>query len=195
VPRLATCMICAKIERIPDVPDDVPMVPARVTYMDMGVEREYTFKNDDGSVVMVPEYDPILEDVVGRHKHGRPDSDFDDYFKVMPVSQETYDKMDVVTELKRELTGLTDKIWEESTFYKDEALACYNKHGNPTLPGKGCIDFCDDSKQIGPTTKKKKHQIYLCHVCPYMQTYVAQEMRQKKGLYATGDARKKIWTP
>lgn len=176
-------MICAKIERIPDVPEDVPLVPARVTFMDHGVEREYTFKNEDGTAIMVPEYDPILEDVVGRHKHGRPDSDFDDFFKVMPVSQETYERMDVVTEVKKELGSLTDKIWEESTYYKDEALKCYNAHGNPTLPGSGCIDYCSDEKQIGPTTKKKKHQTYLCHMCPYMQTYVAQEMRDKAGLY------------
>ena len=182
MPRLATCMICAKIERMPDPPADVSMVPAKISYMDMGVERDYTFEMEDGTPVMVPEYDPILEDFVGRHGHNRPDTDVMGFIKLFPVDQATYDKLDVVTELKKELNEQTGLLFEEATYYKDEAIKCYNEHKNPSIPGNQCIDFLSDGKQIGPTVPKK-YQTYLCHMCPYMQTYVAQEMRSKAGLY------------
>ena len=189
MPRLATCMICAKIERMPDPPLDVSMVPAKISYMDMGVERDYLFEMEDGTPIMVPEYDPILEDFVGRHGHDRPDTDVMGFIKVFPVEQATYDRMDVVTELKKELSDHTGLLFEESTYYKDEAIKCYNNHKNPSIPGRECIDFLDDSKQIGPTVPKK-YQTYLCHMCPYMQSYVAQEMRSRAGLYNPGKSRR-----
>ena len=64
-------MMCCQMERIPDPPKDVPHVPATVAWDDHGAERTYTFTNDDGTNIMVPMYDPLLEDIVGRHGHGR----------------------------------------------------------------------------------------------------------------------------
>ena len=52
-------------------------------------------------------YDPLLEDIVGRHGHGRPDTDVMQFIKVFPVDQATYEKLDVVTELKKELAKQT----------------------------------------------------------------------------------------
>jgi hypothetical protein len=179
MPRLVACMMCAKIERIPDPPDAIPRVPARVAWDDHGVERDYVFKYDDGSTIMVPEYDPVLEDVVARHGHSRPDTEVMQFVKVFPVDQSTYEKLDVVTELKRELASLTDKLWEEVEHYKTEALKCYNEHHNPT----SCIDYLDDSKRIGSADMPRKYQSFLCHMCPIQQAYISHEQRKRSGLY------------
>jgi hypothetical protein len=162
VPRVVACLVCAKVERIPDPPDDVRRIPAIVEWDDHGVTRKYEFTNDDGTAIMVPEYDPVLEDVVGRHGHGMPDTEVMGALKVFPVDQATWEKMDVVTEVKKELAELTGKFFEESDYYKEEALKCYNAHGNPHLD---CPDVLDDAKRIGPRTKHKRHQTYLCHMC------------------------------
>ncbi|MGA7535536.1 MAG: hypothetical protein WBW27_27030, partial [Pseudolabrys sp.] len=140
MPRIVACMMCFKLERIPDPPDSTPRVPATVAWDDHGVERDYTFKMDDGSVIMVPEFDPLLEDVVYRHGHDRPDTEVMQFIKVFPVDQYTYDRMDVVTELKKELAAQTDQLWEEVEHYKTEALKCYNDHGNPAPT---CVDYLD----------------------------------------------------
>lgn len=177
MPRVAACSLCWKLERLPDPPTDVPLVPATVTWDDHGVEREYTFREPDGQVTMVPKFDPLMEDFVGRHGHGRPDSDMG-YIKVFPVDWKTWNNLDVVTEIKRELTAQQGGFWEEVDHYKTGALQCYNAHGNPT----NCIDLYDDSKRIGPRAPKK-FQIYLCHMCPMVQATVAEKMRHKAGLY------------
>jgi hypothetical protein len=174
--------VCHTIERIPAPPADVRLVPAKVEYDDHGVIRDYVFKNDDGTPVLVPEFDPVLEDFVGRHKHDLSDVDGMQAIKVFPVDPATWEKMDVVSQLKQELLQVTGEFYEESDHYRTEALKCYNAHGNPALPGKACADYCEDSRRIGPKVPPK-YQTYLCHVCPYMQTYVAQEMRHKAGLY------------
>lgn len=179
MPRIAACLVCSQLERMIDVPDDVPRIPATLKYMDMGVEREYTVQDDQGMNVMVPEYDPVLEDFVGRHGHGLPDTAVGS-IKVFPVTQETWERMDVVTEVKKELASLTDMIFTESEHYKTEALKCYNEHHNPK---GGCIDYCDDSKVIGSSRMPKKHRAYLCYMCPVAQSFVATEIRAKKGYY------------
>ena len=180
MPRIVACMVCAKMERIPDPPDDVPRVPATVTWMDMGVEREYTFQMEDGTNIMVPQYDPLLEDIVGRHGHGKPDTEVMNFIKVFPCDQATYEKLDVVTELQKELSDSTGMLFEEATYYRDEAVRCYNEHKNPA---GGCIDYCDESKRIGSSMMPKKYQTFLCHMCPVQQAYVDVELRRKAGMY------------
>jgi hypothetical protein len=184
MPRIVACLMCSKLERIPDVPDSTPRVPATVSWDDHGVERDYTFRYEDGSTIMVPEFDPLLEDVVYRHGHSRPDTEGMQFIKVFPVDQATYDKMDVVTELKRELASLTDKLWEEVEHYKTEALKCYNEHHNPT----SCIDYLDDSKRIGSDQMPRKYQSFLCHMCPIQQAYISHEQRKRSGLYDPASA-------
>lgn len=180
MPRIVACMMCFQMERMPDPPKDVPHVPATVAWDDHGVEREYTFKYDDGTNIMVPMYDPLLEDLVGRHGHGRPDTDVMQFIKVFPVDQATYEKLDVVTELKKELSKQTGHFFEESTYYRDEATKCYNSHGNPE---GSCIDYLDDSRRIGSSKIPKKYQTFLCHLCPIQQSYINVEIRRKAGLY------------
>lgn len=176
MPRLAVCMVCKKIERMIDVADDVPRVPATVV-SDVNHES-HTFTNDDGSVIMVPEFDPILEDFVGRHEHGINDVSSMQAIQVFPVDQATYDKVDVVAELKTELSKITTEFFEESNYYREEALKCYNAHGNPD---PSCPDYLSKSKRIGPQVPPK-YQIFLCHMCP-IQSIINVELRDKKGWY------------
>lgn len=180
MPRIVACMMCSKIERIPDPADSIPRIPATIAWDDHGAERTYTFTNDDGTNVMVPMYDPLLEDIAGRHGHGRPDTDVMNFIKVFPVDQATYEKLDVVTELKKELAKQTGQFFEEATYYRDEAAKCYNAHGNPD---GSCIDYLDDSRRIGSDKIPKKYQTYLCHLCPIQQSYINVEIRRKAGLY------------
>jgi hypothetical protein len=175
------------MERIPDPPSNVPYVPATVAWDDHGAERQYTFTNDDGTNIMVPMYDPLLEDITGRHGHGRPDTDVMQFIKVFPVDQETYEKLDVVTELKKELSKQTGQFFEEATYYRDEAAKCYNSHGNPQ---GSCIDYLDDSKRIGSSHVPKKYQTFLCHLCPIQQSYINVEVRRRAGLYDPKNASK-----
>ena len=169
-----------------DPPADVPMVPARWAWEEDGVEKEHIFTVDnkpDGEVIMVPEYDPLMDDFVQRHTHGRPDTDSIDYIKSFSVGQETWEKVDVVTKIKHELSEATGEQFAEAEHYKEGALQCYNAHGNPDLKRR-CPDFMSDEKTIGRSTGvPKKHRMYLCHMCPYTQTYVVQTLRDRAKLY------------
>lgn len=183
MPRIVACLTCNSIERMVDPPPDVPKVPATLKWDDNGVIREHTIKDEQtGLVAMVPEYDPIMEDYVGRHSHGLPDTMVIDNIKVWACDQDTYDSLDAVEFVKEALAKQTDEMMTEVNYYKDEALACYNRHNNPDLQD-GCVDFLDDSKILGSKRVDPRHRVYLCHMCPYMQTYVAVEMRHKADLY------------
>ncbi len=183
MPRIVACLTCNTIERIIDPPPDAQKIPAVLKWDDNGVIREHTITEPhSGLVAMVPEFDPILEDLVGRHSHGLPDTRVIDNIKVWVCDQKTYDGMDAAQFVKDQLQRATDELMEEVNYYKDGALACYNEHHNPDLK-KGCIDFLDESKIIGSKQVPPNSRVYLCHMCPYMQTYVAMEMRWKAELY------------
>jgi len=190
MPRIATCLVCCKLERLPDPPEDTPRIPAKLSWDDHGAVRDHYMQNEDGSNIMVAEHDPLLEDFVGRHRHGLPDTELIGSINTIGVEQSTWDRMDVVTKVKKDLADITGKIFEESTFYRDEATKCYNSHNNPTVE-TGCIDYLTDAKRIGPKVPPK-YQTFLCHMCPYQQAYVNVELRQKKGWYdPANDARLK----
>jgi hypothetical protein len=183
MPRVVSCSICHTLERMPDPPPGVPMVPARWAWEEDGQVEEHVFTTDDGETIMVPEYDPLMDDFVARHTHDRPDTDSIDYIRSFSVDQKTYDRVDVVTEIKKELSQATGEQFAESEHYKEGALQCYNAHGNPDSK-KGCPDLFNDEKRIGRSTGvPKKHQMYLCHMCPYVQTYVVQKLRDRAKLY------------
>ena len=63
MPRIVTCHLCKIITKFPDVPQGTPMVPARMIFKD---GSDFTYKDDDGLPVMVPQFDPMLEDFVER---------------------------------------------------------------------------------------------------------------------------------
>jgi hypothetical protein len=154
--------------------------------------EEYVFRGDDGLPIMVPAYDPVLEDFVGKHAHGyREDQVVGGLINVWLVDQNTWDTMDVVTKVRTELQKQTGDWYAERNEYQEAAVKCYNDHGNPDLT-TGCRDYLDDSKRIGPATYPTedgpvtvppKYRQYMCYVCPFSQAYVNVELRRRKGLY------------
>ena len=175
---------------MPDVPKGTPMKVARLEWE--GGES-YTYKGDDGHPLMVPAYDVLLEDFVEKHTHGYDDNKvIGGLIKVWVVDQKTWESIDVVTKVKSEMQTMTGKWYEDRDTYRDGAAQCYNDHGNPTMESK-CPDFMDDSKRIGAKEWRDDHgnvheiankfRQYLCYQCPYMQTYIAQEIRHKRGMY------------
>ena len=132
---------------------------------------------------MVPgNYDPLFEDYVGRHAHGYDDVTAMNNIKVFGCDWDTFESLDAVDFVKQSLAQQTDAIMEESNYYKDEALLCYNAHHNPDAK-TGCSDYLSDEKVIGSKQVPKKNQVFLCHMCPYTQTYVMAEIRHKNKLY------------
>lgn len=191
MPRVVSCSICNVLERMVDPPADVPLVPARWVWdVGNGQTEEHVFKDDDGNDIMVAAYDPLMDDFVERHTHGRPDTDSIDYIRSFAVSQETWERVDVVTAIKKELSEATGEQFAESEHYKTGALECYNAHGNPDLKRK-CLDVFSDEKRIGRSTGvPKKHQMYLCHMCLTGDTEVVtrQGLRTLRELAAEGHA-------
>jgi hypothetical protein len=154
---------------------------------------DYVYKDDDGHAKMVPAYDPVLEDFVERHQHDRPDIEVltGQVIRVWVVDQRTWDSMDIVTKVKKEMEEQTGVWYEDRDTYREGAIACYNEHGNPDTK-VGCRDFMSDSKQIGTVRHKADGQVvtippkfrqYLCYQCPYFHAYVQVDIRKKAGAY------------
>ena len=97
MPRIVTCHMCRIITKFPDVPKGTPMVPARMIFKD---GSDFTYKDDDGHPVMVPQFDPMLEDFVENHEHGLEDSTISasGVIEVMQVEQKTWETMDVMAD-------------------------------------------------------------------------------------------------
>lgn len=179
------------IQRFPDVTKGTPMVPARLEWTS---GETYTYKDDKGHPVMVPAFDPAVEDFVERHEHGIDDNTaLRGSIQVYEVDQKTWDSVDVVTKIKAEMHEMTGKWYEDRDTYREGAIACYNEHGNPDAT-TGCRDYMDDSKRIGRVhyrddrgrehTIPQKFRQYLCYQCPYQQAYINVELRKRKKLYA-----------
>lgn len=155
--------------------------------------EEYVYKDDKGLPVMVPLYDPVLEDFIGRHEHGRPEHQvIGGLIQVYDVAQQTWDTIDIVTHIQKDLEKQHNAWYEDRDEYRTAATACYNAHGNPDLT-TGCRDYMDDSKRIGQgtytddenrtITVPPKYRQYLCYLCPYQQSYINVELRRRKGAY------------
>ena len=166
-----------------------PLVPARIEFKE---GFDFIYRDEDNLPVMVAAFDPVLEDFVEKHSHGRDDRDvIGGLIQVYGVDQKTWDTMDVVTKVQDALQKQTNEWYEERDEYKDAALKCYNAHGNPDLQN-GCSDYLDDSKRIGRAhyedddgktiTVPPKFRQYLCYVCPY-QGEIQVELRYRRGAY------------
>jgi hypothetical protein len=190
MPRIVSCAHCAILTKMPDTPKGTPMVPARLEWA-TGETR--TLEDDRGFPIMVPKYDPVLEDFVEKHTHGRDDREvIGQIIRVWTVDQLTWEAVDVVTKVKTELEALTGQWYEDRNEYREAAVKCYNAHGNPDM-GSKCPDFLDDSKRIGNASYRdddgrlhivpNKFRQYLCYQCPYMHAAILPELRHKRGLY------------
>jgi len=190
MPRLVQCNMCQILQRIPDVPPKTPKVPARIEFKN---GFDFIYRDEDNLPQMVAAFDPVLEDFVEKHSHGREDRDvIGGLIQVYAVDQKTWDTMDVVTKIQEQLQKQTNSWYEERDEYKEAAVQCYNRHGNPDLDS-GCPDYMDDDRRIGPATYDDgdgrvitvppKFRQYLCYVCPFQQTYIQVELRRRRGAY------------
>lgn len=191
MPRIAACNLCLVLQRMPDIPKDMPLIPARIEFDD---GFNYVYKDDTGLPVMVAAFDPVLEDFVEKHSHGREDRDvISGVIQTFQVDQRTWDTMDVVTKIREDLHQSTNNWYEERDEYKDAALKCYNAHGNPDTT-TGCRDYLNDDRRIGHAhytdddgrvvTIPDRFRQYLCYMCPFQQSYIQVELRRRRGLYA-----------
>ena len=190
MPRLAQCNMCHILQRMPDVPPKTPLVPARIEFKE---GFDFIYRDDTGLPQMVAAFDPVLEDFVEKHSHGREDRDvIGGLIQVYAIDQRTWDSMDMVTKIQEQLQKQTNQWYEERDEYREEALKCYNRHGNPDIDS-GCSDYMNDDRRIGPATYDDgdgrtitvppKYRQYLCYVCPFQQTYIQVELRRKRGAY------------
>lgn len=192
MPRLLACNHCHILQRAPDPPEDIPRIPARLEWTSGEV---YDYRDDEGELVLVPAYDPILEDFLTQHEHGASEMSIlnGEVVRVWQVDQRTWDSVDGVRQIKNQIKETYGVWYEDRDHYRTGATECYNKHGNPTLES-GCGDFMDDSKLIGKKvyrtdtsqgdiTVPPQWRQYLCYQCPYFQSYVQVEVRRKQGMY------------
>lgn len=136
-----------------------------------------------------PAGDRELERCVEMHQHLNL-GPHDVHMHLMPTTQETWDHLDPVQDLRKE--ALANGIWIEEyrSQVSEDAVKCHQAHGQPSLPGKPCIDYKDDSKRLGGGLPVKvslrlrdpaKLQ-YLCTYCPYESTVTTQK-RWDQGAY------------
>lgn len=136
----------------------------------------YKMRDYDGPA----EYDMELIEIINRHlqqaSDPRPESHLSVIFR---TDEETASKLDMETEVKKEL--MKNEIWMRD--YRDElkveALKCYNRHGRTP----DCNEYESEGKTIGRKigVPKDKWQ-YLCYYCP-VHSKVIESVRSKKGMY------------
>lgn len=168
MPRLLVCKTCPSIEVIPD---------------------DY-----DGP----PEYDYLLNALLAGPKHKFPDGTA--HFGLLHrIDQKSFDSIMRQTDgsgmrqLSAELFKNHDLVVEWRDTFREDANACFNRHGRPKM---GCIDYCDSSRRIGnPSTAERRNftvdskpppPVYLCHFCPVHSGFVLTERRHAAGLYRPG---------
>ena len=123
VPRLVACAPCAILQRLPDPAKGTPYIPARLQWE---TGEEFIYKDDDGKPLMVPAYDPLLENFVQAHDHHMPEEMFlnGQVINVWQVDQKTWDSVDVVTKIKTELNEQYQRHFEDRDAYRDGAAQC-----------------------------------------------------------------------
>lgn len=189
MPRLVSCHFCKILQRMPDVHPKTPLIPAILEWTS---GEQFIYRDDEGQPVMVPAYDPMLEDFIIKHEHGREEATvIGGMIQVYSIDQKTWDSVDMVTKIRDELHEQNNAWYEDRDEYRTAATKCYNEHGNPDI-STGCRDYMDDSKRFGPATYNAdgrtitvppKFRQYLCYLCPYQQAYINVELRRRKGYY------------
>lgn len=147
-----------------------------------------TLSKIDDAPSTTPEHDYLLQDWIDRHMHGRH---IDDHkggriFPVVTGDVEESEAMDAierkaVEEVRAELAKVNAEVFNYRDELREEAVKCHRKHGQPSAPGKMCIDYKSDSKRIG--SKATHNELaYLCTYCPYTSS-VTVEVRRRRGDY------------
>ena len=181
MPRLALCHLCHSLTRLPDPPKSAPLIPARWEWEDEdGKMQEYWFRDEGGQQMMVPKYDPALEDWAERHEH-REIPDTVHKHDLWAIDQLTWDTGKVMEMAQGSMLDSTGQMYKERDELKDDAFNCFVQHKRPK---DSCPDVFTDAKVIGNHESNrhipKDDQMYLCHLCPYVHGYVMPQARAVK---------------
>lgn len=163
------------------------------------------FKDRDGKPGTNPDHDVVLQDWIDRHMHGLALDDhpggrvfpFDDeqshlsragvghrlpedprFTNVPADSIERHAIEQVREELAKNHIDMADYRDE----LKDDATKCHRSHGQPSYPGKPCIDYQAANKRLGSKRMPSTWQKWLCTYCPY-ETTVVTVKRWNRGDY------------
>jgi hypothetical protein len=128
-----------------------------------------------------PTMDMALIEVCKMHQHHEVPDDQHKGGQLFMLDQATYDKIDPVTEVRKELAKNHVDMHDMRDELKDEAMKCFNRHGRPN---DSCIDFESEHKTIGRKNGvPKAKRMYLCHFCPFTHGVVVPHNRWRKGQY------------
>lgn len=182
---MAFCLLCRDLERLDDFDG-----------LDFNDPRSH-------------ENDVLLANWVERHMHGRVVDDhpggrifsFDDSrenvsremnqmagtdLKATGVVHDALGlkalEMEAVTQVKRVLADQQIEVMSYRDQLREDAAICFNKHGNPEYPGRGCLDYQASDKRLGRKNTPKQFQQFLCTYCPY-ESSVTVTKRHKRGDY------------
>lgn len=141
-----------------------------------------------------PEYDRLLNELVQRHRQIDPVvHDGERVANLMHVEDRDWEQNRgaILDRMRSKDQGFGEPwIHEAHNTYKEDALACFSRHGRPK---EGCIDYWDSSKRIGRPTPEGRavlrtlHKLgdkdpHICAWCP-VHTYVTTEKQWRAGLY------------
>jgi hypothetical protein len=175
--------VCRVLSSLPDPPAKAPLVPARIAWIEDGREVDYVFRDEGGNAVMVPAYDPALEDWMTRHEHPEVPEDRMRKHDIYATDQATF-AAGFAASLKKELEEATHTLYTERDQVKEDAMQCFNEHHRPT---DGCMDVFSEAKLLGGHESNRRmpmdQRMYLCHACPFVHGYVIPDVRHKKGYY------------
>jgi hypothetical protein len=137
----------------------------------------YKMRDHDGPGEYDMELIEIIERHLGKASDPRPESHRSLIFR---ADDATAEKLDMETEIKKELVKNHIEIKDYRDELKVDALKCFNRHGRPKAD---CLDYCGDDKVIGRKVGvPKSKRMYLCNFCP-VQEYYQHHIRKAKGLY------------
>ena len=144
-----------------------------------------------------PENDHLLEILVQRHIFPSGDPHKGHLFRMPQLQWENIEvRKKIIEQIKgggsKGIDEFDAKFYDTKNTFKEDAMACYNKHLRPT---EGCDDFNTPSKRLLPDTKAERKDAglpdpakapgpknYLCQFCP-VSSVIMTKMRALRGDY------------
>jgi hypothetical protein len=136
------------------------------------------------------EYDQHMQRWIDEHLHGmsveehpggrfftKEASNFDHSGEAGDAIEEQ-----MVEEVRAELAQANLEVYAMRDSVKEDAVKCHRKHGQPSWPGKPCVDYRGADKALGRQDVPEEFRQFQCTYCPYEET-VNFEKRWRRGMY------------
>lgn len=128
-------------------------------------------------------HNDVLDRLVEQHQHWElPESKRRGMLFGLDISEEQWEALDLKKAVNQELAQFQHEMSDVRDTLKEDAAACFLRHGNPVWPQEPCIDVFTDAKRIGRVVKDKDEQLFLCAFCPYISS-VTTDIRFRRGDY------------